>query len=86
MQRENPLSHHFTPHYLCRALTLSPEDDEDGDEEPVLKWYDYLLHFIALPWKLFCAIIPPKHWLGGSLTFIFSIAVIGKLMGPWVRK
>lgn len=60
---------------ICRALTLSPDDD-DG-EEAQLNCFDYTMHFISLPWKLFCALIPPRQYCGGMLTFVFSILWLG---------
>ncbi|XP_067931552.1 sodium/calcium exchanger 3-like isoform X3 [Watersipora subatra] len=56
------------------ALTPSPdEDSEDGK----ISWFDYIMHFISLPWKLFCAIIPPVRYAGGSISFICSIIWLG---------
>ena len=43
----------------------------DEGEEAI--WVDYVMHFISMPWKVFCAIIPPKTFLGAYPTFICSI-------------
>lgn len=66
-----------------RALTLTPDDDDDENAE--LKWYDYFTHFISMPWKLFCAIIPPKHYGGGFISFVWSILWLG-LMSVLVEQ
>jgi len=44
---------------------------EAGDGE--LRWYDFVTHFLSMPWKIICAVIPPKTFLGAYPTFICSI-------------
>jgi len=58
------------------ALTISAEEDDNG-EEADLTCFDYTMHFIAMPWKLFCAIIPPVRYGGGFIAFVFSIIWLG---------
>lgn len=43
---------------------------EEGEEA---SWLDYVMHFVSMPWKILCAIIPPKTLLGAYPTFICSI-------------
>lgn len=50
-----------------RAVTITV----DGEDEP--NSLDYLFHFISMPWKVICAIIPPKSFLGAYPTFVCSI-------------
>jgi solute carrier family 8 (sodium/calcium exchanger) len=38
---------------------------------------DAFLHLICIGWKLFFAIVPPPHFLGGWACFIGSLAFIG---------
>ena len=40
---------------------------------------DYVAHFIAFPWKVLFAFLPPPHILGGWLCFCCSLFVIGIL-------
>lgn len=35
------------------------------------------MHFLTIGWKLFFAIVPPAHYLGGGPCFFISLAVIG---------
>jgi solute carrier family 8 (sodium/calcium exchanger) len=55
---------------------LSPSKNEDGfidDIEP----FDAAFHFICIGWKLFFALIPPVHWIGGWAAFIGCLCLIG---------
>uniref|UniRef100_F1KUR0 Sodium/calcium exchanger 1 n=1 Tax=Ascaris suum TaxID=6253 RepID=F1KUR0_ASCSU len=76
------------------ALTVSAGDDDDGgdegDEEDESKrstisapaqpgCFDYFMHFLAVPWKLLFASIPPTDYWGGWACFIVSICMIGVL-------
>ena len=36
-----------------------------------------VMHFLGMPWKLFFAIIPPRHMCGGWAAFFIALAVIG---------
>jgi len=35
------------------------------------------LHLVTIGWKLFFAIVPPAHYMGGWLCFVGSLAMIG---------
>ncbi|VDM45426.1 unnamed protein product [Toxocara canis] len=75
------------------ALTVGAgdddEDDDEGDEEESKKstisapsqpgCFDYFMHFLAVPWKLLFATIPPTDYWGGWACFIVSIIMIGVL-------
>ena len=50
------------------------------DEESIQRtMVDYVLHVLSFGWKILFAMIPPVGVLGGWLTFIASLAVIGFL-------
>lgn len=56
------------------------DDDEDGgekDEDEKPSCMDWVMHFIALPWKLFFATCPPVDFMGGYLCFFWSLAYVG---------
>ena len=36
-----------------------------------------LLHFLGMPWKLFFALIPPRHMCGGWAAFFIALSLIG---------
>ncbi|KAI6213531.1 Sodium/calcium exchanger 2 [Aphelenchoides besseyi] len=76
------------------ALTVSAGDDDDDEEgsdaassqtgesqkqhaEPTK--YDYIMHFLTVPWKLLFATIPPTDYWGGWACFNVSILMIGIL-------
>uniref|UniRef100_A0AC34F8H4 Calx-beta domain-containing protein n=1 Tax=Panagrolaimus sp. ES5 TaxID=591445 RepID=A0AC34F8H4_9BILA len=70
------------------ALTVGGGDDDDDDEEgsqvgekepsePGM--FDYIMHFLTVPWKLTFASIPPTDYWGGWACFVVSIAMIGVL-------
>ncbi len=40
---------------------------------------DYLVHAIAFGWKLLFALVPPPSMLGGWLTFVVALSLIGVL-------
>jgi len=40
---------------------------------------DYINHFLAFPWKVLFAFVPPPHIWGGWLCFCVSLSVIGVL-------
>lgn len=50
------------------------------DEEYTLRTFiDYILHVVSFFWKVIFAIIPPVGLLGGWVTFVASLTVIGLL-------
>lgn len=70
------------------ALTISADDDEDEEdveegEEVEQKTppscFDYVMHFLTMPWKLIFATIPPTDYWGGWACFVISIFMIGVL-------
>ena len=40
---------------------------------------DYVMHFLAFPWKVAFAFVPPPHYWGGWLCFSVSLLFIGML-------
>ena len=40
---------------------------------------DYFMHFLAFPWKVIFAFVPPPHIWGGWLCFFVSLFMIGIL-------
>jgi len=48
----------------------------EDSEEPV-KPLDFIMHFLNLPWKLLCAIIPPTDFCDGWACFVCTLMVIG---------
>jgi solute carrier family 8 (sodium/calcium exchanger) len=61
------------------------EEDEDGDDEsegPTKM--DYIMHFVALPWKVLFAFVPPPDYCGGWACFcgaLLMIAVVTAIVG-----
>merc|ERR1712232_1126736 len=53
----------------------SPEDQQEAS---VLDW---VFHFVALPWKLAFAFVPPTCYAGGWFCFSVSLACIGVITG-----
>ena len=55
------------------------EDDEDSgaSEDEAPSCMDWVMHFIALPWKLFFATCPPVDFMGGYLCFFWSLSYVG---------
>jgi len=53
--------------------------DEDGAFDEVTGW-EAFVHYIAMPWKLFFALIPPRRYGGGYPTFVFCLAFIALLV------
>lgn len=49
----------------------------NGGEIDDAKPLDYIMHFLAFPWKVLFAFIPPPHYWGGWLCFFVSLGVIG---------
>ncbi|CAH8455455.1 unnamed protein product [Heterobilharzia americana] len=61
---------------FSRAVSLVPSVNEDGIEIPLTK-LEYALHGITFFWKLICALLPPRKYLGAYPTFIASLLLIG---------
>ncbi|KAI1727170.1 calx-beta domain-containing protein [Ditylenchus destructor] len=59
---------------FSEAMTV---DDINGDGSISTK--EKILHYIALPWKIFGAIIPPTDYFNGWATFVVAIIGIGIL-------
>ena len=55
---------------------LGPTVDSDNMLDDV-DCSEALLHFLGMPWKLFFAVIPPRHMCGGWAAFFIALAVIG---------
>merc|ERR550532_1293418 len=49
--------------------------DADAEDEATLT--DWAIHFIAMPWKLFFALVPPVEYCGGWLCFCVALGAIG---------
>jgi len=60
------------------AVSLNPEEDEDGNEQP-LTYGDYLMHILTVFWKIMFAFIPPTTIANGYVAFVVSILAIGVL-------
>ncbi|RDD45318.1 Sodium/calcium exchanger 3 [Trichoplax sp. H2] len=58
---------------FTNAMTVNGGDVENATG------MDYFLHFLTFGWKVIFAIIPPPSMLGGWLTFIASLGMIGFL-------
>jgi solute carrier family 8 (sodium/calcium exchanger) len=50
----------------------------EGDIENASR-LDYIIHFLAFPWKVIFAFVPPPHIWGGWLCFFVSLFMIGVL-------
>uniref|UniRef100_A0A913HRB0 Calx-beta domain-containing protein n=1 Tax=Strongyloides stercoralis TaxID=6248 RepID=A0A913HRB0_STRER len=74
------------------ALTVSAGDDDDDDNDDIESksgsavslpkqptTFDYVMHFLCVPWKLTFATIPPTEYWGGWACFVVSIFMIGLL-------
>ena len=55
---------------------LHPTKNEDGDITDISAM-DGAMHFITIGWKLFFAIVPPPHLMGGWACFFGALAMIG---------
>merc|ERR1719375_548086 len=61
---------------FVQALYVNGMTPEDEDyEKPSTA--DYFTHFLALPWKLTFALIPPTDYAGGWVCFFCALAMIG---------
>jgi solute carrier family 8 (sodium/calcium exchanger) len=47
----------------------------DANAKPI----DFIMHFLAFPWKVMFAFVPPPHIWGGWLCFFSALTVIGVL-------
>lgn len=61
------------PQQFVEAMNVNSGDVENA------KRLDYIMHFLAFPWKVMFAFVPPPHYLGGWLCFFCSLVVIGVL-------
>ncbi|KAF7256813.1 hypothetical protein EG68_06323 [Paragonimus skrjabini miyazakii] len=57
---------------------MLPSINEDGIQVP-LSNMDYALHGLTFFWKLLCAFLPPRKYLGAYPTFFLSLVFIGVL-------
>ena len=55
---------------------LGPSVDEDNLLNDV-ECLEGVLHFLGMPWKVFFALIPPRHHCGGWAAFIIALSLIG---------
>jgi len=53
------------------------DDDEDADAQP--SYFDYVMHYLTLFWKILFAFVPPTDIWGGWACFVVSISMIGAL-------
>mmetsp|Transcript_107442 Transcript_107442/g.310550 ORF Transcript_107442/g.310550 Transcript_107442/m.310550 type:complete len:844 (+) Transcript_107442:98-2629(+) len=61
------------------AISVNGGQDDDEDDEAASNpsTYDWIVHIIALPWKLVFALIPPTDYCGGWVCFFCSLIAIG---------
>jgi hypothetical protein len=72
------LGHQRWKEQFVQALFLEPEDEAKPSP------FDYVMHAIALPWKLLFAFVPPVDYCHGWLCFhcaLLMIAVITAVVG-----
>ena len=55
------------------------DDDEEVAEEKLPSWFDYVMHFLTIFWKLLFALVPPTDIWSGWACFVASICIIGLL-------
>ncbi|CAH8827561.1 unnamed protein product [Trichobilharzia szidati] len=58
------------------AVCLLPNYNENGDQIPSTV-AQYMVHAVTFVWKLICAFLPPRKYLGAYPTFITSLILIG---------
>jgi len=58
------------------ACMLHPTKGDDGEIQDI-EGMDAVFHFMTIGWKVFFALIPPAHYMGGLPCFVLSLAVIG---------
>lgn len=56
------------------ALRPVAGDEEEASQASVTEW---TLHFIAVPWKIFFAFVPPTSYCNGWVCFFSALAFIG---------
>ncbi|XP_056140638.1 solute carrier family 8 member 4a isoform X1 [Lampris incognitus] len=63
------------------AVTVSAGDDdeEESGEERLPSCFDYIMHFLAVFWKVLFAFVPPTEYWNGWACFFVSISLIGVL-------
>ncbi|XP_022241303.1 sodium/calcium exchanger 1-like isoform X2 [Limulus polyphemus] len=69
---------------FIEAVTVNAGEDEggeEGDDEKLPSWGDYVVHFFTIFWKVLFAFVPPTDYWGGWACFVSSIAVIGMITG-----
>jgi Ca2+/Na+ antiporter len=57
--------------WICHA-----GEDDDGNELPITTG-TYLVHYIALPWKLLFCVVPPTDMAGGWACFYMALCMTG---------
>ncbi|XP_076355472.1 sodium/calcium exchanger 1-like [Tachypleus tridentatus] len=69
---------------FIEAVTVNAGEDEgseEGDDEKLPSWGDYVVHFFTIFWKVLFAFVPPTDYWGGWACFVSSITVIGIITG-----
>jgi len=61
---------------FVNACMLHPVKDEEGEINEITG-EDAFFHLVTIGWKLFFAIVPPPHLLGGWACFVGALVVIG---------
>ena len=51
---------------------IMPELEEGADNV----WFDMLLHYISISWKVMCVPIPPPEYGGGYPAFVGSLVIL----------
>ncbi|XP_072106378.1 sodium/calcium exchanger 1-like [Mobula birostris] len=67
---------------FVNAVTVSAgEDNDDGGsgEKQLPSYFDYIMHFLTVFWKVLFAFVPPTEYLNGWACFVVSIMLIGVL-------
>ncbi|XP_062892522.1 sodium/calcium exchanger 1-like isoform X2 [Mobula hypostoma] len=67
---------------FVNAVTVSAgEDNDDGgsSEKQLPSYFDYIMHFLTVFWKVLFAFVPPTEYLNGWACFVVSIMLIGVL-------
>jgi len=75
-------SKHWKEQFYSALFVVGDGDDdeegEEGDKESpsTPSKFDYFMHFIALPWKLLFACVPPPDYCGGWACFLGALVMI----------
>lgn len=65
---------------FVEALSVNGGGDDDDDEESgEATFFDYVMHFLTVFWKIIFAFVPPTEYFGGWACFTVSIIGIGLL-------